>query len=172
MANPKIYMTPSGAEQLRAELKDILYKKRPETVKRVSDAAAEGDRSENAEYIYGKRHLRKMDSRIQFLTKRIENAEIVDPVAQGDVANGRVVFGATVTVEDEEGEEKVYSIVGEDEYNGAKGLVSWKSPIGMALMKKEEGDVAVVQTPNGKKELEIVSVAYKVIEGVEITNHF
>ena len=131
-----------------------------------------GNHSENAEYIYGKRHLRKMDSRIQFLTKRIENAEIVDPVAQGSVANGRVVFGATVTVEDEEGEEKVYCIVGEDEYNGAKGLVSWKSPIGKALMKKEEGDVAVVQTPNGKKELEIVVVEYKAIEGVEITRHF
>ncbi|PLX98881.1 MAG: transcription elongation factor GreB [Desulfuromonas sp.] len=165
-------MTPACAEQMRAELKDLLYVKRPETVKRVSDAAAEGDRSENAEYIYGKRHLRKIDSRIQFLTKRIENAEIVDPVEQGRNAAGRVVFGATVTVEDEEGEEKVYSIVGEDEYNGAKGLVSWKSPIGKALMKKEEGDVVVVKTPAGPREIEIVAVEYKPIEGVAITSHF
>lgn len=172
MSDARIYMTPACAEQMRAELKDLLYVKRPETVRRVSDAAAEGDRSENAEYIYGKRHLRKIDSRVRFLTKRIESAEIVDPVAQGKVANGRVLFGATVTVEDEEGEEKVYRIVGEDEYNGGKGLVSWKSPIGKALMQKKEGDVAVVQTPNGPKELEIVAVAYKKIEGVEITRHF
>ena len=172
MPETKIYMTPACAEQLRAELKDLLYVKRPETVRRVSDAAAEGDRSENAEYIYGKRHLRKIDSRVRFLTKRIENAEIVDPVAQGKIARGRVLFGATVKVEDEEGNEKVYCIVGEDEYNGAKGLVSWKSPIGKALMKKEEGDVAVVQTPSGAKELEIVSVEYKPIVGVNITRHF
>lgn len=168
MQNEKIYMTPSGAEQMRAELKDLLYVKRPDTVRRVSDAAAEGDRSENAEYIYGKRHLRKMDSRIHFLTKRIENAEIVDPAAQGANAAGRVLFGATVTVEDEEGEEAVYCIVGIDEYNGAKGLVSWKSPIGMALMRKEVGDVTIVKTPSGPKELEVMSIEYKAIKGVEI----
>lgn len=168
MQNEKIYMTPSGAEQMRAELKDLLYVKRPDTVRRVSDAAAEGDRSENAEYIYGKRHLRKIDSRIHFLTKRIENAEIVDPVAQGKTAAGRVLFGATVTVEDEEGDESVYSIVGVDEYNGAKGLVSWKSPIGMALMRKEEGDVATVKTPSGVKELEIVAIEYVPVKGVAI----
>jgi transcription elongation factor GreB len=145
--------------------------KRPDTVRRVSDAAAEGDRSENAEYIYGKRHLRKIDSRIHFLTKRIENAEIVDPAAQGKTAAGRVLFGATVTVEDEEGEEKIYSIVGADEYNGAKGLVSWKSPIGNALMRKEVGDVAKVKTPSGTKELEILAIVYKPILGVEIISH-
>ncbi len=163
-----IYMTPACAEQMRTELKDLLYVKRPDTVRRVSDAAAEGDRSENAEYIYGKRHLRKIDSRIHFLTKRIENAEIVDPVAQSKNAGGRVLFGATVTVEDEDGEEIVYSIVGIDEYNGAKGLVSWQSPIGKALMRKEVGDVAMVKTPSGVRELEIVDVEYKPIEGVEI----
>ena len=163
-----IYMTPSCAKQMRAELKDLLYVKRPDTVRRVSDAAAEGDRSENAEYIYGKRHLRKIDSRIHFLTKRIENAEIVDPVEQGKTAAGRVLFGATVTVEDEEGEETIYCIVGVDEYNGAKGLVSWQSPIGRALMRKEEGDAVAVKTPSGTKELEIVSIEYKPIEDVEI----
>ena len=165
-------MTPACAEQMRAELKDLLYVKRPDTVRRVSAAAAEGDRSENAEYIYGKRHLRKIDSRIQFLTKRIEKAEVVDPVAQGEIADGRVLFGATVTVEDEDGEEKTYCIVGVDEYNGSKGLVSWRSPIGKALMRKEEGDVATVKTPSGDRELEIVAVEYKPIEGVEIINHF
>lgn len=170
--NTPVYMTPACAAQMRAELKDLLYVKRPDTVRRVSDAAAEGDRSENAEYIYGKRHLRKIDSRIQYLTRRIESAEIVDPVEQGEAAGGRVVFGATVTVEDEEGEEKTYSIVGEDEYNGARGLVSWKSPIGMELMKKEVRDVAVVKTPSGPKELEIVAIEYKEIKGVEITRHF
>ncbi|TNF49322.1 MAG: transcription elongation factor GreB [Deltaproteobacteria bacterium] len=163
-----IYMTPDCAEQMRAELRELLYVKRPDTVRRVSDAAAEGDRSENAEYIYGKRHLRKIDSRIHFLTKRIENAAIVDPGAQGKTADGRILFGATVTVEDEEGEEKVYCIVGADEYNGAKGLVSWKSPIGKALMRKEVGDIATVKTPSGARELEIISIEYKPIQGVEI----
>ena len=163
-----IYMTPACAEQMRAELKDLLYVKRPDTVRRVSDAAAEGDRSENAEYIYGKRHLRKIDSRIHFLTKRIENAEIVDPAAQGKTAAGRVLFGATVVVEDEDGEEVTYCIVGVDEYNGAKGLVSWQSPIGKALMRKEVGDVAIIKTPTGTRELEILSIDYQPIEGVEI----
>lgn len=163
-----IYMTPSCAEQMRAELKDLLYVKRPDTVRRVSDAAAEGDRSENAEYIYGKRHLRKIDSRIHFLTKRIESAEIVNPVDQGKNAAGRILFGATVGVEDEDGGEKVYCIVGIDEYNGAKGLVSWKSPIGSALMRKQVGDVASVKTPAGVKEYEIVSVEYIPIDGIEI----
>jgi transcription elongation factor GreB len=161
-------MTPDCAEQMRAELKDLLYVKRPDTVRRVSDAAAEGDRSENAEYIYGKRHLRKIDSRIHFLTKRIENAEIVDPVEQGKTAAGRVLFGATVIVEDEDGEEKTYCIVGVDEYNGAKGLVSWQSPIGMAFMRKEVGDVVTVKAPSGTRELEILSIAYKPIKGIEI----
>jgi len=161
-------MTPACAEQMRAELKDLLYTKRPDTVRRVADAAAEGDRSENAEYIYGKRHLRKIDARIHFLTKRIENAEIVDPVAQGKTAAGRVLFGATVTVADEEGTETLYAIVGVDEYNGARGLVSWQSPIGKALMRKEVGDVVMVKTPSGTRELEVVAIEYKPIAGVEI----
>lgn len=168
MTNTPNYMTPACAEQLRAELKELLYVKRPDTVRRVSDAAAEGDRSENAEYIYGKRHLRKIDSRIHFLTKRIENAEIVDPVAQGKTAAGRVLFGATVTVENEEGQEKTYCIVGADEYNGAKGLVSWQSPIGRALMRKAVGEVATVTTPSGTRELEILAIEYKPIKGVAI----
>jgi len=168
MTDTPIYMTPDCARQMRAELKELLYVKRPDTVRRVSDAAAEGDRSENAEYIYGKRFLRKIDSRIHFLTKRIENAQIVDPVAQGKTAAGRVLFGATVTVEDEDGEVKIYCIVGADEYNGSKGLVSWQSPIGMALMRKQVGDNATVKTPTGTRELEILAIEYKPITGVEI----
>jgi transcription elongation factor GreB len=168
MTDTPIYMTPDCARQMRAELKELLYVKRPDTVRRVSDAAAEGDRSENAEYIYGKRFLRKIDSRIHFLTKRIENAQIVDPVAQGKTAAGRVLFGATVTVEDEDGEVKIYCIVGADEYNGSKGLVSWQSPIGMALMRKQVGDNATVKTPSGTRELEILAIEYMPITGVEI----
>ena len=141
--------------------------KRPDTVRRVADAAAEGDRSENAEYIYGKRHLRKIDSRIHFLTKRIENAQIIDPVKQGEIAAGRVLFGASVTVEDEDGIKKLYCIVGVDEYNGSKGLVSWESPVGKALMRKEVGDIVMVKTPSGVKELEILAIEYKPIQGVE-----
>lgn len=163
-----IYMTPACAAQMRAELRDLLYVKRPDTVRRVADAAAEGDRSENAEYIYGKRHLRKIDSRIHFLTKRIENAAIVDPVAQGETAAGRVLFGATVTVEDEDGGKTRYCIVGIDESNGAKGLVSWQSPIGRALMRKEVGDVATVKTPSGTRELDILAIEYLPITGVQI----
>ena len=168
MNAPPIYMTPDCADQMRAELKELLYVKRPDTVRRVSDAAAEGDRSENAEYIYGKRYLRKIDSRIYFLTKRIEHAEIVDPVAQGKTAAGRVLFGATVAVEDEDGRAITYRIVGIDEYNGAKGLVSWQSPIGRALIRKKVGDIATVQTPSGTRELEIVAIEYLPITGVEI----
>ena len=165
---PPIYMTPACAQQMRAELKELLYVKRPDTVRRVADAAAEGDRSENAEYIYGKRHLRKIDARIHFLTKRIENAEIVDPVEQGKTAAGRVLFGATVTVEDQDGQDVSYCVVGIDESNGAKGLVSWQSPIGRALMRKEVGDVATVTTPSGRRDLEILAIEYKPILGVEI----
>ena len=167
-AETPTYMTPACAQQMRAELKELLYVKRPDTVRRVAEAAAEGDRSENAEYIYGKRHLRKIDSRIHFLTKRIESAEVIDPVAQGKTAAGRVLFGATVTVEDEEGAEKTYCIVGIDEYNGAKGLVSWRSPIGQALMRKEVGDAVTVQTPSGARELEIVAIEYLPITGIDI----
>ena len=102
------------------------------------------------------------------MTRRIESAEIVDPVAQGKTAAGRVLFGATVTVEDEEGEERIYCIVGADEYNGSKGLVSWQSPVGKALMRKEVGDVATVRTPSGTREFEILAIEYKPIQGVEI----
>lgn len=161
-ANPApIYMTPACAQRLRAELKELLYKLRPEMVNTAAWAASNGDRSENADYQYAKRRLRQYDSRIRFLSKRLENATIVDPVAQGKTANGRVLFGATVTVENSLGEEKVYSIVGEDEFDPARGYISWKSPVGRALLGKREGDEVVFTTPGGRAELEIVQVDYR-----------
>jgi len=160
----KIYMTPGCAKRLRAELKKLLYTDRPILAKAARIAAEEGDRSENYEYQATKRAMRKMDGRIHFLTKRIESLEVVDPVKQGDIANGRVLFGATVTVEDDEGEEKVYSIVGIDEYDGGKGKVSWVSPIGKALLGRVEGDSVSFVTPGGVSELEIIKVEYKAID--------
>jgi transcription elongation factor GreB len=159
-----IYMTPGCAKRLRAELKKLLYTDRPILAKAARIAAEEGDRSENYEYQATKRAMRKMDGRIHFLTKRIESLEVVDPVKQGDIANGRVLFGATVTVEDDEGEEKIYSIVGIDEYDGGKGKVSWVSPIGKALLGRSEGDLVSFVTPGGVSELEIVKVEYRAID--------
>lgn len=157
-------MTPGCAKRLRAELKKLLYTDRPILAKAARIAAEEGDRSENYEYQATKRAMRKMDGRIRFLTKRIENLEVVDPVKQGSIANGRVLFGATVTVENEEGAEKVYSIVGIDEYDAGKGKVSWVSPIGKALLGRSEGDAISFVTPGGVSELEISKVEYKAID--------
>ena len=159
-----IYMTPGCAKRLRAELKKLLYTDRPILAKAARIAAEEGDRSENYEYQATKRAMRKMDGRIHFLTKRIESLEVVDPVKQGDIANGRVLFGATVTVEDDEGEEKIYSIVGIDEYDGGKGKVSWVSPIGKALLGRFKGNSVSFVTPGGVSELEIIKVEYKTID--------
>ena len=158
-----IYMTPACHATMRAKLKRLLYNERPTLAKAAQIAAAEGDRSENFEYQATKRAMRKMDGQIRFLTKRIENAEVVDPVSQGKIAKGRVLFGCTVTVEDEDGEEKSYSIVGIDEYDASRGLVSWVSPIGKALLKAQEGDVVTFNAPNGKRELEIIKVEYKAL---------
>lgn len=155
-----IYMTPTCAQRLRAELKDLLYKQRPEMVETAAWAAGNGDRSENADYHYAKRRLRQIDGRIRFLMKRLENADIVDPEEQAKVANGRVLFGCTVTVENEEGEEKVLSIVGADEFDPERGHVSWTSPVGRALLGKSEGDQVAFATPGGRSELEIIKVAY------------
>jgi transcription elongation factor GreB len=159
-----IYMTPACARRLRAELKETLYQLRPEMVKTAAWAAGNGDRSENADYHYAKRRLRQYDGRIRFLTKRLENATIVDPVEQQKIANGRVLFGCTVTVENEEGEERVFSIVGADEFDAARGYVSWTSPIGRALLGSAEGDLVTFATPGGQTELEIIKVEYKALE--------
>ena len=158
-----IYLTPAGAQRLRAELKEILYQLRPEMVKTVTWAASNGDRSENADYHYAKRKLRQYDGRIRFLTRQLEDATIVDPVEQQKIANGRVLFGCTVTVENEAGEEKVFSIVGTDELDPSRGYLTWISPIGRALLGSAEGDLVSFSTPGGQTELEIIKVEYKTL---------
>jgi transcription elongation factor GreB len=159
-----IYMTPACAERLKAELKETLYRLRPDMVKTAAWAASNGDRSENADYHYAKKMLRQYDGRIRFLTKRLEGAIIVDPLEQAKIAKGRVLFGCTVTVEDGDGEEKIYSIVGVDEYDPARGYVSWVSPIGRALLGKREGDEVSFETPGGRAELEVVRVEYRALD--------
>jgi transcription elongation factor GreB len=131
------YITPAGFKRLTDEFNFLRSKKRPEVVSALSDAAAEGDRSENAEYIYRKRQLREIDRRLRFLSKRLDDVLIVDPAAQP--RRDRVFFGATVTVEDQEGELATYRIVGVDETDGAVGDISWKSPVGRALLGKACG---------------------------------
>ncbi|MCK5826047.1 MAG: transcription elongation factor GreB [Desulfuromusa sp.] len=158
-----IYLTPAGAQRLRTELKEILYQLRPEMVKTATWAASNGDRSENADYHYAKRKLRQYDGRIRFLTQRLQDATIVDPAEQQEIANGRVLFGCTVTVENEAGEEKIFSIVGVDELDLARGYISWISPIGRALLGASEGDLVSFTTPGGPTELEIIKVEYKAL---------
>jgi len=152
------YLTPAGAKKLQDELKQLAGTERPKIVTEVADAAAQGDRSENAEYIYGKKRLREIDRRIRFLTKRLDAAVVVEP---GSVQHGEVRFGATVVVADEEGKEKTYMLVGPDESEPSLGHLSFQSPIGRALMKKRVGDVVIVNRPAGEVELEIVSIDYK-----------
>ncbi|MBN2645999.1 MAG: transcription elongation factor GreB [Desulfuromonadaceae bacterium] len=154
------YMTSGCAERIKAEIKDLLYVQRPDMVKTVAWAASNGDRSENADYQYGKRRLRQIDSRIRYLTKRMDAAIVIDPVKQKETAGDRVLFGCTVTVENEDGEEKVLSIVGVDEIDPSCGRISWVSPVGRALLGAHEGDVVLVRSPRGDEELEIVAVDY------------
>jgi transcription elongation factor GreB len=151
------YITRAGAKRLQDELARLRTKDRPKVVVDVADAAAQGDRSENAEYIYGKKKLREIDRRIHFLTKRLEAVEVVAP----RVGELRIFFGAIVEVEDEDGKRATYRIVGEDEIDLRLGHVSWKSPIGRALLKKEEGDTVMLKRPSGDVELSIVAVRYE-----------
>jgi transcription elongation factor GreB len=158
-ATEKNYITPAGYKKLTDEF-DFLHKvKRPEVVSALSDAAAEGDRSENAEYIYRKRQLREIDRRLRFLGKRLDHVAVVDPREQK--RRDKVFFGATVTVEDDEGEESTYRIVGVDEIDGERGDISWQSPVGRALLGKAEGDTVQVRWHAGKRELTIVAIAYR-----------
>jgi transcription elongation factor GreB len=152
------YITPPGYRRLTDELTFLHTKKRPEVVGALGDAAAEGDRSENAEYIYRKRQLREIDRRMRFLSKRLDNVQIVNPSDQK--RNDRVFFGATVTVEDSEGEASTYRIVGEDETDGAAGDISWKSPVGRALLGKTIGDSVIVRWHAGKRDLTVAAIQY------------
>jgi len=152
----KNYLTPEGFKRLKDELHRLLSSDRPDTVRAVSEAAAMGDRSENAEYIYGKKKLREIDRRIRFLTKRLEDVEIVDP-SKVDVS--KVSFGTWVKVIDEEGHTQSYQIVGEDEIDPSQGRITFSSPIGRALLGKRVGDAFEVERPKGKVEIEIVSIS-------------
>jgi transcription elongation factor GreB len=153
----KNYITPEGAAKLTAELKHLLEVERPKTVDEVATAAAHGDRSENAEYKYGKLRLRDIDRRLRFLQKRLDAVEVVDPKTQ----SGNVVFfGATVEVEDEDGKRRRYQIVGEDESDPTAGRVSYISPIGRALLKRKVGEFVVVRRPAGDIEVEITAIHY------------
>jgi transcription elongation factor GreB len=152
------YITPAGFKRLTEELTFLRTKKRPEVVSALADAAAEGDRSENAEYIYRKRQLRDIDRRLRFLSKRLDDVQIVDPAAQP--RRDRVFFGATVTVEDEDGGSATYRIVGVDEIDGSSGDISWKSPVGRALLGKTTGDTVIVRWHAGTRELTVAEIEY------------
>lgn len=154
----KNYMTPAGHRRMREEFERLVKVERPEMVRIVSWAASNGDRSENGDYIYGKKRLREMDRRIRFLTKRLETAEIVDPATQAGL--DQVYFGARVTVCDGEGDEATYQLVGIDEADVSAGLISWISPLARALMKAKEGDLIRFQSPAGMRELEVLEILY------------
>lgn len=151
------YITPAGAKRLQAELARLRSQDRPKIVQEVADAAAQGDRSENAEYIYGKKKLREIDRRIHFLTKRLEAAVVVEP-RQDDP--GRVYFGAIVELEDENGDQATYRLVGEDELDLKAGDISWKSPLGRSLLQKREGDTFTFRRPSGELEMTVIKVRY------------
>ncbi|EPZ49985.1 transcription elongation factor GreB [Bacteriovorax sp. BAL6_X] len=155
------YITPRGYTKLEEELTFLMKTERPEVTATVKWAASLGDRSENADYQYGKKRLREIDRRIRFLNTRINAALIVDPLS---VSSEKIQFGATVILEDEEGNEKKYSIVGVDEVDTTKGLVSWKSPIARAMIGKEEGDEVIVQAPGDDFEYTIIEINYIDIE--------
>lgn len=150
-------ITPEGFKKLSDELTHLFEVERPKVVDEVHQAALQGDRSENAEYIYGKKRLREIDKRIGFLQRRLDIARVIDPARQ---SGEKVLFGATVRVEDEDGQEKVWQIVGEDEAAPTNGKVSWKSPVGRALLDKKVGDFVTVHTPSGERELSILEIRW------------
>lgn len=152
------YITPEGRQRLQDEFDELWHVKRPEVTQAVSEAAAQGDRSENAEYIYGKKQLREIDARLRFLSKRLENLKVVDRLPE-DLE--RVFFGAWVTLENEEGVQSEYRIVGPDEFDREPGYISMDSPTAKALIKKQVGDEVEVRAPQGIVYYEIVSVRYE-----------
>jgi len=157
-ASGKNYITPAGHARIRAELLDLIDNERPKVVDIVHWAASNGDRSENGDYIYGKKRLREIDRRIRFLTKRLEIMEITDPALHH--GSDQVFFCATVTYVDESAVERTVTILGIDEADSAKGEVSWVSPIARTLLKAHVGDVLQLLTPAGKLEIEVLSVRY------------
>ena len=157
MSKPRRYITPEGFRRIAREHERIWSVERPRIVAEVEAAAALGDRSENAEYIYGKRKLRELDRRLRFLSERMDALTVVEPAARPD---GRAFFGAWVTVEHEDGEERTYRLVGPDESDAARGLVSVDAPLGRALLGKRGGDTALVQRPAGSVEITVVEICW------------
>ena len=157
----KNYITPAGHRRLKEEFDHLWKIERPELVKTITWAASNGDRSENGDYIYGKRRLREIDRRLRFLSKRLDNAEVIDPAQRGDC--DQVFFGATVTICNKRGEEHTYSIVGLDEVDPGRGRISWVSPLAKALLKAREGDTVVLHTPRGVEEIEVVEICYEAL---------
>lgn len=166
-AGSKNYMTPEGYARLKAELRQLVEAERPEVVRTVSWAASNGDRSENGDYIYGKKRLREIDRRIRFLTKRLEIAEVTDPSLHH--GSDQVFFGATVTYVGESGDERTITILGIDEADSAQAQVSWVSPIARTLLKSRVGDVVKLVTPVGVDEIEVLRVQYPAAERPEIS---
>ncbi|MEO5702177.1 MAG: transcription elongation factor GreB [Casimicrobiaceae bacterium] len=164
------YMTPGTFARMKTELERLVQKDRPALVATIAWAASNGDRSENADYIYGKRRLREIDRRIRFLILRLDVAEVVDPAARGEAEDAdRVFFGATVTIADARGTERTLSIVGVDEIDTGRGYISWISPMARALHKAREGDAVVLRTPGGVEELEVVAIRYVALDIAEDT---
>ena len=161
-AGSRNYITPGGHARLMDEFLWLMNKERPQVTATVSWAAGNGDRSENGDYIYGKKRLREIDRRIRFLTRRLDIAEIVDPAAPREDET-RIFFGATVTLVNLKGEEKTVSIVGVDEIDTSRGYISWISPMARALIKAREDDVVTLHAPGGTEELEILEVKYQTI---------
>ncbi|MDP4073817.1 transcription elongation factor GreB [Acidovorax sp. A1169] len=158
-AGSRNYMTPAGYARLRGELLDLIDNERPKIVEVVHWAASNGDRSENGDYLYGKKRLREIDRRIRFLTKRLEVAEVVDPLVHA--GSDQVFFGATVTYVDQEDATSTITIMGIDEADSGQGQVSWVSPVARALLKSRVGDEVPLPTPGGVRSLEVLEVRYE-----------
>ena len=157
----KNYITPAGYARLEAELRQLVEVERPEVVRTVTWAASNGDRSENGDYLYGKKRLREIDRRVRFLIKRLESAEVVDKAGRD---GEQVFFGARVRMRCADGGERSVTIVGADEVDPARGRISWQSPIAKALLKARDGDVVRLETPGGAEQLEILDVQYLPID--------
>jgi transcription elongation factor GreB len=164
-ANAPNYMTPTGFSRLKAELDHLTGDERPALVATVAWAASNGDRSENGDYIYGKKRLREIDRRIRFLVKRLDSAVVVDPAERRDDSE-RVYFGATVDILNADGEERTVTIVGVDEFDPARGHISWVSPMAAALLRSRVGDTVALRTPAGIEEITVADVRY-----IEVAGH-
>lgn len=158
MGDAPNYITPAGYAALKAEYETLFGDDRPKLVETISWAAGNGDRSENGDYIYGRKKLREIDRRITFLSRRMKAAKIVDPARQE--TRDRVLFGATVVIADQDDQERTLTLVGEDEADASQGQISWKSPLARALRNAEVGDSRIVRLPVGEKDYEVIAIRY------------